>query len=104
MCYETLDCILTLLFFITSFLLLCEVIKIRMTSDTPVIISEQANMLWFFATRQPIVIWSALTKSPFFLDIKGHVLTSEVFVQLDAAKVHIKRPSIFFQSHYMKLH
>lgn len=43
--YENLDCILKILFFITSFLLLCEVIKIRMTSDTPVVISEQINML-----------------------------------------------------------
>lgn len=33
------------------FLLLCEVIKIRMTSDTPVIISEQTNILHTWYTR-----------------------------------------------------
>lgn len=45
-CVTTLDCILKLLFFCYIILLLCEVIKIRMTSDTPVIISEQTNILW----------------------------------------------------------
>lgn len=44
-CVTTLDCILKLLSFYYIILLLCEVIKIRMTSDTPVIISEQTNIL-----------------------------------------------------------
>lgn len=68
-----------------------------MTSDTPVIISEQTDIYvkCSFCKMTVPRIWSATTRSLLCLNIECPVVTSEVFVQLDAAKVHTEKAYYF---------